>query len=78
MSMALFVGKADAKRNMSMVAWPSTRSKREQTASQINKKPKRTKIHVCNHDVIEICLKPITPVPGATFAAPGTDGMGFR
>ena len=62
-SMALFVGKADAKRNMSMGAWPSTRSKREQTPSQINmsmdtwpstrsKKQKRTKIHVCNHDVI--------------------------
>ena len=30
------------------------------------------------HDVIEIYLKPSTSVPGATFAAPGTDVMGFR
>ena len=34
--------------------------------------------NVDNHCVIETNLKPITTVPGATFAVSGTDGIGFR
>ena len=47
----------------------STRSKREQM---------HTNAHVYSHDVFEIYLKPVTSVPGATFAAPGADGIAFR
>ena len=46
-----------------------------------DKKQRRTNAHVDNRGEIETNLKPITTVPGATFAASGvsgTDGIGFR
>ena len=43
-----------------------------------DKKQRRTNAHVDNRCVIETNLKPITTVPGATFAVSGTDGIGFR
>ena len=43
-----------------------------------DKKQRRTNANVDNRCVIETNLKPITAVPGATFAVSGTDGIGFR
>ena len=43
-----------------------------------DKKQRRTNAHVDNRGEIETNLKPITTVPGATFAVSGTDGIGFR
>ena len=46
--------------------------------SASNKKQERTQTRFYTHDVTEIYLKPIASVPGATFAAPGTDVLGVR